>query len=385
MNLPSILCGAEAVKDDGYFREITAKIVSAREDFEEKLRGMGFVFRNSKSNFVFARHPDISGDELFEKLRGEKHLRAPFRAPAHPRVPAYHHRHACPDGGGDTRSEGDTGRALKKPEDRGSSPFAAGKQLIDQYGHRTESSFMESLATWFANNLGQHISAQWTVFIVSLLPILECRGGLIVSALLEVDIRQAVPICILGNILPIPFILLFIKKIFAWLKKFKFWRPIITRLENRAMKQSTNMSRGEFWGLLIFVGIPLPGTGAWDGLARSFPSSTWILRRLPSRSSSAYWWPRSLCRSYPTDCSARSCTEQESSPAAAGRRRTMADTKTGEGDYLITATAAPNDAGEPQVRAFAATTRGIAEEARIVHGQSPVVDGCPRPAYGLPV
>ncbi|MCI2048699.1 MAG: Hsp33 family molecular chaperone HslO [Lachnospiraceae bacterium] len=51
----------------------------------------------------------------------------------------------------------------------------------------------------------------------------------------------------------------------------------------------------------------------------------------------------------------------------------MADTKTGEGDYLITATAAPNDAGEPQVRAFAATTRGIAEEARIVHGQSPVV------------
>ncbi|MCI2048697.1 MAG: aminotransferase class I/II-fold pyridoxal phosphate-dependent enzyme [Lachnospiraceae bacterium] len=71
MNLPSILCGAEAVKDDGYFREITAKIVSAREDFEEKLRGMGFVFRNSKSNFVFARHPDISGDELFEKLRGK--------------------------------------------------------------------------------------------------------------------------------------------------------------------------------------------------------------------------------------------------------------------------------------------------------------------------
>jgi molecular chaperone Hsp33 len=59
----------------------------------------------------------------------------------------------------------------------------------------------------------------------------------------------------------------------------------------------------------------------------------------------------------------------------------MADTKTGEGDYLITATAAPNDAGEPQVRAFAATTRGIAEEARIVHGQSPGGDGCARPAY----
>ena len=79
---------------------------------------------------------------------------------------------------------------------------------------------MDSLAAWFATNLGKYISAKAVVFIVSLMPILECRGGLVVASLLEVDIVEAIPICIIGNFLPIPFILLFIKKIFKWLKKF---------------------------------------------------------------------------------------------------------------------------------------------------------------------
>jgi len=124
---------------------------------------------------------------------------------------------------------------------------------------------MESIALWFAGTLGKYISSKLAVFIVSLVPILECRGGLIASALLKVDIRYAVPLCILGNILPIPFILLFIKRIFKWLKKFNFSRPLIEKLENRAMNKSKGMSNGEFLGLLLFVGIPLPGTGAWTG------------------------------------------------------------------------------------------------------------------------
>ena len=66
---------------------------------------------------------------------------------------------------------------------------------------------MESIALWFAGTLGKYISPKLAVFIVSLVPILECRGGLIASALLKVDIRYAVPLCVLGNILPIPFIL----------------------------------------------------------------------------------------------------------------------------------------------------------------------------------
>ena len=124
---------------------------------------------------------------------------------------------------------------------------------------------MESLAVAFANTLGRYVSKEIVVFIISMIPILELRGGLIVSSLLQVPILQAIPLCIVGNIIPIPFILLFIKQIFKWMKKIKFFRGLIERLENRAMSKSDNIKRYEFWGLALFVGIPLPGTGAWTG------------------------------------------------------------------------------------------------------------------------
>ena len=124
---------------------------------------------------------------------------------------------------------------------------------------------MESIAAWFATTLGQYISAKAVVFIVSLMPILECRGGLIVASLLDVDIVEAIPICVIGNFLPIPFILLFIKKIFKWMKKFGPTEKLVTKLENRAMNKSDALENGEFIGLMLFVGIPLPGTGGWTG------------------------------------------------------------------------------------------------------------------------
>lgn len=124
---------------------------------------------------------------------------------------------------------------------------------------------MESLAVAFANTLGRYVSKEIMVFIISMIPILELRGGLIVSKLLQVPIVTAIPICIVGNIIPIPFILLFIKQIFKLLKKVKLFRGIIEKLENRAMGKSENIKRYEFWGLVLFVGIPLPGTGAWTG------------------------------------------------------------------------------------------------------------------------
>lgn len=65
--------------------------------------------------------------------------------------------------------------------------------------------------------------------------------------------------------IPIPFILLFIKQIFKWLKKTKLFCPLIEKLERRAMGKSDQIKRYEFWGLVLFVGIPLPGTGAWTG------------------------------------------------------------------------------------------------------------------------
>lgn len=104
-----------------------------------------------------------------------------------------------------------------------------------------------------------------TAFIISMIPILELRGGMIAAALLKIPYLRALALCIIGNMLPIPFILLFINKIFDWLKGFELTRGFVEKMENRAMGKSDKIKRYEFWGLLIFVGIPLPGTGAWTG------------------------------------------------------------------------------------------------------------------------
>ena len=124
---------------------------------------------------------------------------------------------------------------------------------------------MEVLVQWFTENLSQYISAEMVVFIISMIPILELRGGLLAASLLKIPAATAIPICIVGNIIPIPFILLFIRQIFKLMKKTKLFHKLIVKLETRAMGKSDQIKKYEFWGLLLFVGIPLPGTGAWTG------------------------------------------------------------------------------------------------------------------------
>ena len=124
---------------------------------------------------------------------------------------------------------------------------------------------MEALVQWFAANLSQFISAEAVVFIISMIPILELRGGLLAASLLKIPETVSIPLCIVGNIIPIPFILLFIRQIFKLLKKTKLFRGLIIKLENRAMRKSDRIRKYEFLGLVLFVGIPLPGTGAWTG------------------------------------------------------------------------------------------------------------------------
>lgn len=124
---------------------------------------------------------------------------------------------------------------------------------------------MEVLVHWFSNNLSQFISPEGAVFIISMIPILELRGGLLAASLLKISAAKAIPLCVIGNIIPIPFILLFIRKIFKVMKKTKLFHGLIVCLENRAMRKSDQVKKYEFWGLMLFVGIPLPGTGAWTG------------------------------------------------------------------------------------------------------------------------
>ena len=123
----------------------------------------------------------------------------------------------------------------------------------------------ESLAQTLVTFFQDKIPPELTIFLISLLPILELRGGMIAARLLSVPFWRAFTICFVGNMIPIPFILLFIKKIFAWLRKYRFFEKIIVKLEAKTEKNKEKILRYKSWGLLLFVAIPLPGTGGWTG------------------------------------------------------------------------------------------------------------------------
>lgn len=126
-------------------------------------------------------------------------------------------------------------------------------------------SLVESLVGLFSSISNIPFGKEMTIFFISCLPILELRGGILAASLLHVNPVVAFIICFLGNILPIPFILWFITPIFNRLKKWKRIEPFITKLENKALSKKEKIEHIQFWGLFFFVGIPLPGTGAWTG------------------------------------------------------------------------------------------------------------------------
>lgn len=109
------------------------------------------------------------------------------------------------------------------------------------------------------------LPGELVVLVISMLPILELRGGLIASALLGLPLERGIMFSLIGNIIPIPFILLLITPLFDRLKKTKRIKPLVEKLEAKSLGKSEKIQKYQFWGLVLFVGIPLPGTGAWTG------------------------------------------------------------------------------------------------------------------------
>ncbi len=130
----------------------------------------------------------------------------------------------------------------------------------------TNGGLAQTLTSWF-ESIG--IPPILIVFFISLLPILELRGGLIAAAILGIDWSLAFPICILGNLLPLPFILLFVKRLFEFFKKKGMFMWFVNKIEKRAESKSEDAKNKSRWGKIIFifffVAIPLPGTGGWTG------------------------------------------------------------------------------------------------------------------------
>ena len=102
--------------------------------------------------------------------------------------------------------------------------------------------------------------------LISMVPIIELRGAIPIAVGAGLPFYIAIPIAVIGNLLPVPLIIMFIKRIFAWIRRqLPKLNSMVDKLEARAQGKSETVQKSAFWGLVIFVAIPLPGTGAWTG------------------------------------------------------------------------------------------------------------------------
>ena len=102
-------------------------------------------------------------------------------------------------------------------------------------------------------------------FLISMIPVAELRASVIFGAAKGLEWYYVLPVSVIGNFLPVPFILLFIKKILKWMKGTERFSRFALWLEERADRKSSRVIPYAFFGLVLFVGIPIPGTGAWMG------------------------------------------------------------------------------------------------------------------------
>lgn len=107
----------------------------------------------------------------------------------------------------------------------------------------------------------------FALFIISMIPLIELRGSIIFGAAMGIPWQHAFLVSFLGNILPVPFLILLARPIFAWLKTTRLLAGFTQKVEDRLMKKADKVTVQKYSaiGLFLFVAIPLPGTGAWSG------------------------------------------------------------------------------------------------------------------------
>jgi uncharacterized membrane protein len=120
-------------------------------------------------------------------------------------------------------------------------------------------------------------------FLISMVPVLELRAAIPLGVINGLDIWAALIVAIIGNLVPVPFIIIFIRKIFKWMQsKSERLARLVKKFEDKANARKDKVLKYEFWGLMVLVAVPLPGTGAWTGalvaamldmqLKRAFPA-----------------------------------------------------------------------------------------------------------------
>jgi uncharacterized membrane protein len=122
---------------------------------------------------------------------------------------------------------------------------------------------VEAIEQFFLETVGKELC----VFFCAMLPIIECRGAIPLGWALGLPWWQTALFSMAGNLLPVPFILLFIRAILKWMGgcKIKFFNRISDWLNRKVEKHKGTIEKYSYWGVMIFVGVPFPGTGAWTG------------------------------------------------------------------------------------------------------------------------
>ena len=105
----------------------------------------------------------------------------------------------------------------------------------------------------------------WTV-LWAMVPVIELRGAIPIGVGVGLPLWVSIVASVIGNLIPVPFIMLFIRQIFKWMRKVsKTFARVVDKMEQKANKHRDKVTRYGFWGLFVLVAIPLPGTGAWTG------------------------------------------------------------------------------------------------------------------------
>lgn len=122
---------------------------------------------------------------------------------------------------------------------------------------------VEAIKAFFAETVGPYFS----VFFCSMIPIIELRGAIPMGAALGLSWWQNYLISVFGNMLPVPIILLFVRSVLGWMaaSKVKFLSGVARWVNAKAEKNRAKIEKYSFWGVALFVAIPLPATGAWTG------------------------------------------------------------------------------------------------------------------------
>ena len=120
-------------------------------------------------------------------------------------------------------------------------------------------------------------------FLTAMVPVIELRGAIPYGVIAGLSVPAAFILSVIGNLVPIPFAVVFTRKIFEWLRTVnKFFDNIVKKLEAKADKNKDVVMRYEFWGLVLLVAIPLPGTGAWTGALVAAMMDMRLKRAMPA-------------------------------------------------------------------------------------------------------